>query len=108
MLRVFLERIIEWGWDESPARCPVFEADLPKVDDPLPKFLDDASATRFMRAVAQHDPLPRLIVEMLTRTGMRVGELCDLSADAVMIIGDAHWLRIPPNPRSPLERVEPV
>ena len=48
-----------------------------------------------MRAAAQLDPLPRLIVEMLARTGMRVGELCDLSADAVMIIGDAHWLRIP-------------
>ena len=37
----------------------------------------------------------RLIVEMLARTGMRVGELCALAADAVMIIGDAHWLRIP-------------
>ncbi len=95
MLRLFFERIIEWGWDDAPARCPVFEADLPKVDDPLPKFLDDASAARFMRAAAQLEPLPRLVVEMLARTGMRVSELCDLSADAVMIIGDAHWLRIP-------------
>ena len=43
----------------------------------------------------QLDPLRRLIVEMLARTGMRVGELCALAADAVMIIGDAHWLRIP-------------
>jgi hypothetical protein len=32
---------------------------------------------------------------MLARTGMRVGELCALRADAVVIIGDAHWLRIP-------------
>src|SRR6476660_274589 len=22
MLRVFFERIIEWGWDDSPTRCP--------------------------------------------------------------------------------------
>src|SRR5207342_1267766 len=44
MLRVFFERIIEWGWDDSPARCPVFVSDLPRVDDPLPRFLDDASA----------------------------------------------------------------
>ena len=29
------------------------------------------------------------------RTGMRVGELCDLEADAVTVIGDDHWLRIP-------------
>ena len=95
MLRLFFERIIEWGWDDSPTRCPVFEADLPKVDDPLPKFLDDPSAARFMRAAAELDPLRRLIVEMLARTGMRVSELCALAADAVMIIGDAHWLRIP-------------
>ena len=95
MLRLFFERIIEWGWDDAPARCPVFEADLPKVDDPLPKFLDDPSAARFMRAAAELDPGRRLIVEMLARTGMRVSELCELRADAVMIIGDAHWLRIP-------------
>jgi integrase len=95
MLRLFCERIIEWGWDDSPARCPVFESDLPRVDDPLPKFLDDPSAARFMRAAAQLDPLGRLIVEMLARTGMRVSELCALAADAVMVIGDAHWLRIP-------------
>ena len=65
MLRLFFERIIEWGWDDSPARCPVFEADLPKVDDPLPKFLDDPSAARFMRAAADLDPGRRLVVEML-------------------------------------------
>jgi site-specific recombinase XerD len=95
MLRLFFERIIEWGWDDAPARCPVFEADLPKVDDPLPKFLDDPSAARFMRAAAELDPRRRLVVEMLARTGMRVSELCELRSDAVMIIGDAHWLRIP-------------
>jgi site-specific recombinase XerD len=95
MLRLFFERIIEWGWDDAPARCPVFEADLPKVDDPLPKFLDDPSAARFMRAAAELDPLRRLVVEMLARTGMRVSELCELRSDAVMIIGDAHWLRVP-------------
>lgn len=26
---------------------------------------------------------------------MRVGELCDLEGDAVTLIGEAHWLRIP-------------
>ena len=32
---------------------------------------------------------------MLARTGMRAGELCDLEADAVILIGAAHWLRVP-------------
>ena len=35
------------------------------------------------------------MVELLARTGMRVGELCTLEADAVVIIGSTHWLRIP-------------
>jgi integrase len=57
--------------------------------------LDDPSAARFMRAAAELDPRRRLVVEMLARTGMRVSELCELRSDAVMIIGDAHWLHIP-------------
>lgn len=40
-LRMFLERIIEWGWDDAPARVPIFAGDLPRKDEPLPKFLDD-------------------------------------------------------------------
>ena len=32
---------------------------------------------------------------MLARTGLRATELCELGADAVTRIGDAHWLRVP-------------
>jgi hypothetical protein len=32
---------------------------------------------------------------MLARTGLRATELCELAADAVTQIGDAHWLRVP-------------
>ena len=41
------------------------------------------------------DPRDRLVIELLARTGMRAGELADLEADAVVLIGAAHWLRIP-------------
>jgi integrase len=40
-------------------------------------------------------PRYRLVAEILARTGLRAGELCDLAADAVTQIGDAHWLRVP-------------
>jgi site-specific recombinase XerD len=56
MLRVFFERIIEWGWDDAPKRCPILQTDLPRVDDPLPKFLDDAAAAALMRAAATATP----------------------------------------------------
>jgi hypothetical protein len=46
-------------------------------------------------ARASTDPRDRLAAELLSRTGMRAGELTDLEADAVVLIGAGHWLRIP-------------
>jgi integrase len=96
MLRMFFVRITEWGWADAPVRVPIFFGDVPKRDEPLPRFLDDAEFARFMRALAAETRLPRRVaIELLARTGMRVGELCGLEADAVTVIGDGHWLRIP-------------
>jgi integrase len=95
-VRMFFERIIEWGWDDAPARVPIFAGDIPKRDERLPRFLDDATFAKFMRAARnQTRPLTRIVIELLARTGMRVGELCALHADAVVLIGSSHWLRIP-------------
>jgi hypothetical protein len=93
---MFFERIIEWDWPDAPARVPIFAGDIPKRDEPLPKFLDDPTFAQFMRAARSEERMiTRLAVELLARTGMRVGELCALEIDAVVRIGDAHWLRIP-------------
>ena len=70
--------------------------DIPPRPEPLPKFLDDRDAARLMAAArAAADPRDRLVVEILARTGLRASELCDLDADAVVLIGDGHWLRVP-------------
>ena len=96
MLRVFFERIIEWDWPDAPARNPIIGRDIPPRPEPLPKFLDDRDAARLMAAArAATDPRDRLVVEVLARTGLRAGELCGLDADAVVLIGDGHWLRVP-------------
>ena len=96
MVRTFFDRIIEWDWPDAPARIPIFVTDLPKADEPLPKFLDDGDATRLARAIAaEPDPLRRLVLELLRHTGLRVGELCALEADAVVQIGEGWWLRVP-------------
>ena len=95
-IRTFFDRISEWDWVDAPARTPIFSIDLPIVDDPLPKFLDDAQAAALLRtASADPDPLRRLVIHLLLRTGMRVGELSRLEADAVVSMRDGHWLRIP-------------
>jgi site-specific recombinase XerD len=96
LLRTFFERIIDWDYDDAPRRCPVFAGDFPERDEPLPKFLDDPTAARFMAALAtDQNKRRRLMVELLARTGMRSGELAALEADAMVRIGDTHWLRIP-------------
>jgi integrase len=96
MIRVFFERLIEWDWPDAPRRNPILHGDIPPRPEPLPKFLDDRDAARLMTAAHAHpDPRTRLVVEMLARTGLRAGELCDLAADAVTQIGDNHWLRVP-------------
>jgi site-specific recombinase XerD len=95
-VQLCFQRLIEWGAADAPARAPIFPSDLPIRDDPLPRFLDDAAAAKLLIATrADPDPLVRLIVEFLARTGMRKGELVNLTTDAVVQIGSAYWLRIP-------------
>lgn len=95
-LRTFFDRIGEWDWDDAPPRTPIYSIDLPVIDDPLPRFLDDAQAARLLRAAsADPKPLRRLIVHLLARTGLRVGELCALTRDAMVRIDGGWWLRVP-------------
>ncbi len=96
VVRNFFERLIEWGWDDVPARVPLCAADLPIPDQSLPRFLDDAAATKLLRATrADLDPFVRLCVEFLARTGLRKGEFLALTVDAIVQIGSAYWLRVP-------------
>ncbi len=95
-LHCFFDRITEWGYENAPQRPLIFIGDLPIIDKPLPRFLDDAAAAKLLRAArADSDPLGRLVTELLARTGVRRGELLDLTVDAVVQIGSAYWLRIP-------------
>jgi integrase len=95
MLRVVIERLIEWEHPDTPTRNPIMWTDLPKTDEPLPKFLDDDQAASFMAAAVRLNPQRRLVVEMLARTGLRVTEFCELTHDAIVKMNDTNWLRVP-------------
>lgn len=97
MIRIFLQRLIDWDWPDAPGRNPILHGDIPPRTDPIPRFLTDQQAAAFMAAAKAH-PLPRyrLVGQVLARTGLRASELCDLSADAItQISGDRYWLRVP-------------
>jgi hypothetical protein len=69
---------------------------LPKLDDPLPRFIDDGAAKKLIQAArATDDPFARLAVEFLARTGLRRGEFLDLKVNSVVQIGAAYWLHVP-------------
>ena len=53
-LNYFFNRIGEWQWPEAPKRVLVFPGDLPTIDKPSPKFLDEVSAARFLEAARNH------------------------------------------------------
>lgn len=95
-LRMFFLRTVEWEWDDAPTRPLLFNGDLPIRDTVLPKALDDADAAKFLRA-AQTQPrlLTQVVAEVLIRTGLRVGEFCDLRADAIRTGHDGYWLHVP-------------
>ena len=95
-LRGFFTRLLEWEVADAPTRVPVLASDLPIADEVLPRFLDDAAATKLLRAArADEDPFVRLTVEFLARTGLRKGEYLALTTDAVVQIGSAFWLHVP-------------
>ena len=95
-LSAFYQRIIEWEYPDTPKRAPVYSSDRPIKDKPLPRFLDDAAAAKFLAAARNlPDEFGRLAIEILSRTGMRKGELLNLGIDSVVQIGSAYWLRIP-------------
>jgi integrase/recombinase XerD len=95
-LRVCLDRLAEWGGEDAPTRVLMFAGDIPRRDQPLPRFIDDAAAARLLRAAREHpDPFTRLAVEFLARTGLRRSEFLDLTVDSVVQIGSAYWLHVP-------------
>ena len=43
-LRTFFARIIEWDYDDAPARLPIYSSDFPALDELLPKFLSSITS----------------------------------------------------------------
>jgi hypothetical protein len=52
-LRICLERLAEWDGEDATARTLMFPATVPKLDDPLPRFIDDGAAKKLIRRRAR-------------------------------------------------------
>jgi hypothetical protein len=50
-LRVCLERLSEWDGEDAPARVRMFAGDIPRRDQPLPRFIDDADEVEGVQGI---------------------------------------------------------
>ena len=92
----FYQRLTEWQWPEAPDRPLMFYQDLPSQDQPLPRFLGEVEAARFLEAARSHpDLFTRLCGVTLLLTGLRQGEFLKLTGDCVVPIGESYWLHVP-------------
>jgi integrase len=96
-LRNLLEDITAWGWEQAPSQQLVFTADVPKLDQPLPRALAPDIDAAIMNAVARlEDPFARVGLTVLRGAGLRVGELLDLELGNIIDYGPAgSWLKAP-------------
>jgi integrase len=96
-LRNMLDDIAAWGWADAPPRRLVFAADVPRLDQPLPRALPPDVDAAIMNAVAGvDDPFARIGLTVLRGAGLRVGELLDLEVGSIIDYGPTGtWLKVP-------------
>ena len=89
-VRNLLDDITAWDWTDAPRRQLLFAADVPKLDQPLPRSLAPDVDSALMAAIAASpDPFVRAGLQVLRAAGLRVGELLDLELSAVLDYGAA-------------------
>ena len=96
-VRGFLDDIWAWGWADAPGRRLVFDADIPRQPETLPRALPPDIDAALMDAVAGLDDLfARVAITVLRHTGIRIGELLDLETNHLVDYGaNGTWLRVP-------------
>jgi integrase len=95
--RNFLSDISEWGWKDAPGRRLIFRADIPRLAQPLPRYLPVDADRRLSQALERSEYRLAADALLLQRAcGLRIGELLDLELDCVHEIpGNGAWLKVP-------------
>ncbi len=96
-IKLFLDRITEWDWSEAPTKRLLFNSDIPKLDQALPRYIPREQEQRLLAAIARlDDRFYRCGLGILRGTGMRIGELVDLELDCVhQVPGQGMWVKVP-------------
>ncbi|MGH3367666.1 MAG: tyrosine-type recombinase/integrase [Nocardioidaceae bacterium] len=93
----FVTETAAWEWDDVPARVLFTRADIPKINQPVPRFIPDHELAALMTAVDQlPDPYQRAALIVARWSGARRDEIRRLAIDCLDSYPDGHpRLRIP-------------
>jgi integrase len=95
-LRLFFEDLIHWQWPEAPPAGLLDDQDLGPEEVYLPRPLPPDLDQAVQQALINANTFPALGLLLLRYTGMRVGEMRDLSLNAMEASGpDTYALRVP-------------
>ncbi|CAG4933606.1 hypothetical protein [Acidithrix sp. C25] len=93
----FFRDITEWGWEDIPSRILIFRSDMPRLPDPLPRYIPIDADRRLTLALRSSNHRLAADALLLARaTGLRIGELLDLELDCIHEIpNNGSWLKVP-------------
>lgn len=93
----FLAEITEWGWPDAPPRRLLFRTDVPRLPQPLPRYLPVDADRRLGEQLASSPSRLAADALLLQRAcGLRIGELLDLELDCVHQVDEQGcWLKVP-------------
>ena len=95
-LRLFFEDLIHWQWADAPPTGLLDDQDLAPEEVYLPRPLPPDLDQAVQKALIEANTFPALGLLLLRYTGMRIGEMRDLSLNAMESSGpDTFTLHVP-------------
>ena len=95
-LRLFFEDLIHWQWADAPPTGLLDDQDLAPEEVYLPRPLPTDLDQSVQQALIEANTFAAMGVLLLRYTGMRIGEMIDLSLHAMEGAGpDTYTLRVP-------------
>ena len=88
-VKVFLDEVLAWGYDDVPTRKLIFNYDLPKRPKSKPRYIKESDLNILMDSVAQLEcPYQRNAIILLRWTGARREEIHRLDINALDYYND--------------------
>lgn len=107
-VRLFLERIVDWEWDEAPRERIFRMADMPPEDQYLPRPLSRETDRLLQEDLSRRNTVPSKAILLLRATGLRSQELLDLEVDSLAHPSPGQWSLKVPLGKLRTERVIPI